>query len=179
MELNCTENNGVLFIEAGDREFSVRAHEGRDAVRARRQVKKLVVPQIAEMTKAREEVFGRMSQSDKARHGELLELLRALGNEDSESKSSIEEELNALVGKYRLGSDIAKASASAISLLDLDQEQLLDDLLLKNTKARVSGGKWGRLNNPETFDLVFAGKHSALIDEIRDKVIDFNGFLDL
>lgn len=180
MELNCTENNGVLFIKAGDREFSVQAHQGRDAVRARRQVKKLITPQIAEMTKSREEVIARMSKEHRAQHKKLIEQLQALGNENSESKSSIEDELNELVGKYRLGSDMAKASASAASLLDLDQEQLLDDLLFKRTKARVAGGKkWESLSEPGVFDIIFAGKNSALVDDVREKVIDFNGFLDL
>ncbi|MBF2051958.1 MAG: hypothetical protein IGS03_00665 [Candidatus Sericytochromatia bacterium] len=169
----------TLHITAGDRRFRVEPHTGRDAVRTRRQVRKLIIPQISELTAAREQVIRRMSDDDRKQYQDLSEQLQALGREASESKARLEKEITQLLNTYEMGSDLAQASARAVSLLDLDQEALLDDLIFKHTKAAVGEMGFQPLTNPTVFDIVFSGKASNLIDDIRQEVLDFNGFLDL
>lgn len=170
------EQNGILFITAGDREFSVNHHPGRDATRTRRQVKKLIMPQVAQIADIRQRAYTALSADDKARYDELADQIDALN--DGEVKTKLSKEADILLSKHEEAGAIAKASANISALLDLDQEDLLDALVFKHTKARVGKEDFKRLSDDSVFDRVFSGKYCNLVEKIREEIISFNGFLD-
>lgn len=172
-----TEGSNLLHLTTGEYLFMIYAHPGKDATRTRRLVQKLMAPQMAAQASMLESIKSRMTQTEKEKAAELQELLQSL---DGTSKGSdTEKELQALFDKYQDQGDALDAYAKMMAGLDVDQEEILDALAFKHTKVKcpATGGIIKNLSDDSVFNDVFRGPASELVNDVRQEVFQFNGFL--
>lgn len=171
------EGSNVLHLTTGAYHFTIYAHPGKDASRTRRLVQKLMAPKMAAQAGMLETMRSRMTADEKARVNELQELMQPL--EGTDKGKEFEKELQAIYDKYQDQSDSLAAYAAMMEDMDIDQEEILDALAFKHTKVKcpATDGVIKSLSDGATFDAVFAGPASELINEVRQEVFQFNGFL--
>lgn len=171
------EGLNVLHLTTEGYAFKVYAHPGKDATRTRRLVQKLMAPKMAAQAGMLETVRNRMTAAERDRASELQEMLQSL---DGTAKGSeIEKELQGLFDKYQDQSDSLAAYADMMADLDIDQEEILDALAFKHTsvKCLATDNQMRKLSDAVTFDAVFMGPASELVDSLRQEIFQFNGFL--
>lgn len=171
------EGINLLHLATGDYQFMVYAHPGKDATRTRRLVRKLMAPQMAAQANMLEHIRSRMTASERDHMSKLQEQAQAL---DGTGKGKeVEKELQALVDKYQDQGDALSAYSEMMAGLDLDQEEILDALAFKHTKVKcpATGNVFKHLSDDQVFNDVFMGTASDLVDEVRQEVFAFNGFL--
>lgn len=181
MILSSKVNDGILFLEVkmsvGDVTFRVNYHPGSEAVNARRLVQKIAGPQMQASIKLQQSAFKQMPKEDQDKFTSLQEDLTALPK-GSESYQGIQDQMEALIKPYYNMEDQARLMAEISSSINLEQEKMLDELLFTHAIAvnhpLIANAALSKKSN---FDMIFRGKDSAIVDELRNEIIEFNGFL--
>lgn len=181
MILSNKVNDGVLFLQVkmsvGEVDFKINYHPGTEACNARRLVQKIAGPQMQAGVRLQQGAFKKMTAEEQKEFLALQDDLQALPK-GSDSFKAVQDKMEALIKPHYDLEEQAKMMAEISGTINLEQEKMLDDLLFAYATA-VNHPLLPNtsLSKKSAFDTIFRGKDSAVVDEIRNEIIEFNGFL--